>query len=59
MGLIALSKDTELVYSPMDADEFGKGYYLQRYPSGETSQLFRTQAEAKRAFERPDTLRWS
>lgn len=58
MGLIALSRDVELVYSPDDAAETGKGYYLQRYPSGDTSQLFRTQQEARNAFHRPESLVW-
>jgi len=58
MALIILSKEIDLIYSPDDAANSGKGYYLQRYPSGETSQLFDTQAEAQRAFDNPKTIKW-
>ena len=59
MGLIALSREVELVYSPDDAAETGKGYYLQRYPGGATSPLYRTQQDAMKAFGKGvDTIKW-
>lgn len=62
MALIATSKDIDLIYSSDDAAETGKGYYLQRVPGGETSQSFKTQAEAQRAFDmrnHPGAITWT
>lgn len=58
MALISLSKDVDLIYSPDDAAATGKGYYLQRYPDGATSPLYRTQFEAQKAFKHGNIIEW-
>jgi|2_EtaG_2_1085320.scaffolds.fasta_scaffold22638_1 hypothetical protein len=46
-----------LVFSSDDDSETGKGWYLQKFPDGATSQLFRTSAEGMEAY-RTDKLKF-
>jgi hypothetical protein len=53
-----VTRDIDLVYSPDDDADCGKGYYLHRYkPSDETSQLFATREAALKALA-ANKVRW-
>ena len=59
MGMIALSREVELVYSSDDDANYGKGYYLQRWPDQSTSPSYKTQQAAIKAFRKGvDTIKW-
>lgn len=46
-----LTKDIDLVYSELDAEEKGTGWYLQKYPGGKCSKLFATELQAINAVK--------
>lgn len=46
-----VTDNVDLVYSSLDEEETGKGYYLQKYPGGLTSGLYATDAEAIQAHK--------
>jgi len=46
-----VSPNIDLVYSSLDDDEKGTGWYLQKYPGGKCSQLFRNDYEAIKALK--------
>ncbi len=57
-GHVQVTPDVDLVYSPDDEDQSGKGYYLHRYkPTDATSQLFADPKKALAAFA-AKTVRW-
>jgi hypothetical protein len=54
-----IAPDMDLVYSPDDDAETGKGYYFHRYkPRDETSQLFESRAVAIFALH-AKKIRWT
>lgn len=46
-----VTKDIDLIYSEYDEYQSGKGWYLQKFPGGLTSDLFRTDNEAVKALQ--------
>lgn len=57
-GHVQVTRDVDLVYSPDDQEQSGKGFYLHRYkPQDQTSQLFASAEDALAAFQ-SDTVRW-
>jgi hypothetical protein len=53
-----VTRDMDLVYSPDDEADSGKGYYLHRYkPRDETSQLFESREKALKALA-ANKVRW-
>lgn len=46
-----------LIFSPDDNENNGKGWYFQRFPEQDTSQLFETKAEAMKVME-SNNLKW-
>jgi len=49
-----LDEHYDLYHSPDDG-----GWYLQRFPKQDTSQIFSTREEALKAWRNPDTIEWS
>lgn len=46
-----VTKDVDLVYSDDDDERYGNGWYLQKYPGGVCSKLFKTDMEAIKDFK--------
>ena len=53
---ITLSNNFDLVYSEDDDQECGKGWYVQRFPEGDGSQLFATKEEALAALAKNELI---
>jgi hypothetical protein len=49
-GVVNLTREVDLVHSPDDEDESGKGYYLSRYKPRGRSKLYATSQEALTDF---------
>jgi hypothetical protein len=57
--ITAITKNMDLCYSPDDHALDGAGWYLQKYPSLLTSQLFETKEELIEVYRKnPEYLRW-
>ncbi len=46
-----VTDNIDLVYSEYDDNKTGKGWYLQQFPGGKCSDLFRNDYEAIKAFK--------
>ena len=46
-----VTESVDLVYSSLDEEETGKGWYLQKYPGGKVSELYRNDYEAIKALK--------
>jgi hypothetical protein len=46
-----VNSNVDLVYSELDEEEKGTGWYLQKYPGGKCSQLFRNDYEALKSLK--------
>lgn len=49
-GVTILTREVDLIYSPDDEAETGKGYYLSRQRPYAQSKMFATEREALDAF---------
>ena len=56
-GVWMVRPNVDLVYSPDDEAESGKGYYLHRYGPEGFSPLFATKEDALKVLENPK-FRW-
>jgi hypothetical protein len=46
-----VNKDVDLVFSEGDEERYGAGWYIQKYPGGLCSQLFKSDMEAVKSFK--------
>ena len=56
-GVTNLDRNVDLVHSPDDEAESGKGYYLSHYGPRKISELYATAEEAMAAY-RSGNVRW-
>ena len=66
--MVIIDNNTDLVFSPDDKDETGKGYYLQQFKRGEKngdpnypltriSILYATETEARESYQN-GSIKW-
>lgn len=58
-GVTILTRDVDLIYSPDDEAETGKGYYLSQTSTGKISRFYGSKQEAIASFRYSDgKVRW-
>jgi len=55
-GTQTLDRSHDLCFSPDDDEATGKGWYIQRFPEQDTSQLFPTKNKATLAWRRGELI---